>query len=286
MADPVDTAPTTSYSDPIYDRLEAIGGRVRRARWVIIAAIVIAVIGGLFLRAQLQHRPDAISAVAFVTAQNEADETAQRKAYSDLAADDKATAFFRARAALELVELDLAAGNADSAAIWLAQAVTQAKGVDDTQLALAVRLGQASVAEDAGKLEEALADYDAVERNGMVASPTHGLVGALGAARIEMAQNKPEAAVARLEPHIERTEAELDQVVSIIRLLYWDAKRAVMGPPVTVPDPNAPAKVDVAPAVEAPPAIKPDDGQPAAVAAEGEPAAEPVAEPAAEPAAE
>lgn len=282
MADPVDTNPTTSYSDPIYDRLEALGGRVRRARWVIIAAIVIAVVGGLILRAKLQHRPDAISAVAFVTAQNAEDETAQRKAYGDLVADDHATPFFRARAALELVELDLAAGKSDSAATWLAQAVTQAKGVDDTQLALAVRLGQASVAEDAGKLDEALADYDAVEQNGMVASPTHGLVGALGAARIEMAQKNPAAAVTRLEPHIERTEAELDQIVSVIRLLYWEAKREVMGPPVTVVDPNAPAKVDVTPAPDAPSAIVPIESDPAAVAPADEPAAEPAAKPAAE----
>lgn len=273
MADPVDTAPTTSYSDPIYDRLEALSNRIRRAKWIIIIAIIVAVVGGVVLRSTLQNRPEARSAVAFVSAQQERDDAQRRTALAAVADDDKATAFFRARAALELVQLELADGKADAAATWVSKATHLAADVDDDQLGLAVRSAQAAVAEDAGQLEEALALYDSVASSGLVASPTHGLVAVLGAARIELAQGKAEAAIERLEPHIERIEPELDQILSIVRLLYWQAKRAVAGAPAVVADPNAPAE----PAAPAAPVPTPETGEATAVgeaAAEAAPAAE------------
>ena len=91
MAD-LDTAPTTSYSDPIYDRLEQVAQRIRRLKWLILGLIVVSICLGLWMRAVLKRNPDAVSAVAYVEAL-EAPEGDKRTSHLQaLLANDKATA--------------------------------------------------------------------------------------------------------------------------------------------------------------------------------------------------
>src|SRR4051812_25624292 len=98
MAEPtIDSAPTTSYSDPIYDRLEMLSNRVRRARWLIIAAIVVAVFLGLGLRALLNNHPEAASAEAFIKAREEEGSERQQAALKAIVDNAKITPFFRAK---------------------------------------------------------------------------------------------------------------------------------------------------------------------------------------------
>lgn len=275
MADPLDST-TTSYSDPIYDRLEALSQRIRRFKWAVIGAIVLAVVIGIAVKQFLNDRPMARSAVAFVKAEGEAEPAAQRSAFEAIVADAKATAFFRARAAVEIAQTLVAEGKAAEAKTWVDQAKGFASEAKDDQLDLAVRLLEAAVAEDAGDYEAALTAYAAVERNGVIPFPAHGLVGALGAARVEVVQGKPADALARLEPYLERIDAEYDAVLTDIRLLYWQAKRSVDGEPQTVADPAAPPAEPVQATEGAPAsAAEPAPAAEATPAAEANPAPEP-----------
>lgn len=264
MADPLDTT-TTSYSDPIYDRLEALSQRIRRFKWAVIGAIVLAVVLGIVVKRILNDRPMARSAVAFVTAEGETDPQAKRTALEAIVADATATSFFRARAAIEIAQTLVAEGKAAEAKTWVDQAGGFTREAANDQLDLAVRLLEAAVAEDTGDYEAALTAYATVERNGVVAFPAHGLVGALGAARVEVVQGRPADALTRLEPYLDRIDAEYDAVLTDIRLLYWQARRSVDGEPQTIADPMAPA-----PAPEAAPAPATETSAPAEAAPAGE----------------
>lgn len=270
MADPtVDTAPTTSYSDPIYDRLEALSHRVRRARWAIIAAIVAAVALGLGLRAYFNHRPEASSAVAFIKANDEADAGKRSAALQALVGDEAATPFFRAKAALELCQEALTAGKPADAKGWAAKASAAAAQAQDDELSLAARLSEAAVAEDAGELDAAFAHYEAVQGKAGSKFVNHYLLAVYGAARIEKGQGKAKAALERLDPVVTRSDDAARPLLPLLQSLYWACKREVDGGPTTTAAPVKPAD----PAAALLPATIPSV-QPAAPAAPAQPVVE------------
>jgi len=255
MADPtLDTAPTTSYSDPIYDRLEALSHRVRRARWVIVAAIIVAVALGLGLRAYFNHRPEATSAVAYIKARDAAKPDERTNALKALADDAATTPFFRAKAAIELCQDAITAGNAADAKSWASKASAAAALANDPEMSLAARLSEGAVAEDAGELDTALAHYDAVQAKAGAKYVNHFLLAVYGAARIEKAQNNAKAALERLEPVVTRGDDAAKPLLPLLQSLYWACKREVEGGPTTT---AAPPKAEAAPTSLLPPNMPP-----------------------------
>lgn len=255
MADPtVDTAPTTSYSDPIYDRLEILSNRVRRARWVIVAAIIAAVVLGLGLRAYLNNRPEASSAVAYIKARDAAKPEERTAALKALAENAATTPFFRAKAAMELCQEAITAGNAADAKTWSGKTSTAAALANDPELSLAARLSEGAVAEDAGELDAALVHYEAVQTKAGAKYVSHFLLAVYGAARIEKAQKKPKAALERLEPVVSRGDDAAKALLPLLQSLYWSCKREVDGGPTTT---AAPAKSEAAPKSLLPPNMPP-----------------------------
>lgn len=231
MAD--DNAPTTSYSDPIYDRLEVIASRVRRAKWIIIGFLLVCLVAGLVVRKVVGSNPHGASAAAFISAQDERDPDKRRAALNALAADEKATPFFRARAALELIQLALDEGRLDDGRSHLARARTLAGEAKSPELDLSVRLGAAAVAEDAGELDSALGDYESVERQS-ARFPVHGMTALLGQARILARQEKHAEIIQRLEPALTRTDEAAVALREVVQVAYWRAKRAIEGAPATI----------------------------------------------------
>jgi len=272
MAD-LDTATTTSYSDPIYDRLEMVAQRIRRLRWLIVGILFLCIAGGLVLRAMLKHNPASASAVAYAEALA-APEAERSGKLTSLFANDKATAYYRARCALDLAQIALFAAKVDEAKELVAKAKGFADQANNDELSLIVRLGQAAVAEDAKDLDAALADYERVEDAAGAKFAAHYLTAVLGAARVHQAQGKHKEVIERLEPVLTRSDEAAKSLMPLMKVIYWTSKLAVDGGPREAPKPAA-AAVEVPAAAPAPA----DDG--AAPAAPAADAAAPAPAPAA-----
>ena len=253
MAD-LDTAPTTSYSDPIYDRLEQVAQRIRRLKWLIIGVLLACIVLGLWLRATLKNNPGATSAVAYAEAREQADDAERSKRLDALLKDEKTTPYFKARAALDLAQVALLAAKVDEARNLVAQAKGFASGAGQPELDLIVRLGEGAVAEDAKDLDAALAAYDQVAGSAGAKFAVHYLTAAIGAARVEQKQGKHAEVIQRLEPVLTRTDDVSKQLMPLAKAIYWESKRAVDGAPKEVPASAdaaaggaAPAPADAAP---------------------------------------
>ncbi len=267
MAEQIDTAPTTSYSDPIYDRLERAAQSVRR-RWYLVALfLVLCLAGGLVLRWWQSRNPEAASAVAFVRARGE-EATKRDEALRKVATAEATTPAFRARAWQEVAQIALLDGKIDAARDAIAKAKDEAAKTKSDELILAVRLSQGAVAEDAGQLDEAFTHYDDVRSHGQK-FPAQYVPAVLGVGRVLAAQHKPAEAMTALEDVMSRTDDGVEGLVSLARSLYWRCKREAEGAPVTVPKVEAvktvsaavdgaipaPAPADAAPAPTPAPAV-------------------------------
>ena len=242
MAD-LDTAPTTSYSDPIYDRLEQVAHRIRRLKWLILGLIMVFICLGLWLRAVLKRNPDAVSAVAYVEAL-EAPEGDKRTSHLQaLLANDKATPFFRARAALDLAQVALLASKIDEAKGLVEKAKGFAVEAKSPELALIVSLAQGAVAEDGKDYDTALAAYEKVVRDAGAKFVVHFLTAAIGAARVEQMQGKHAEVIHRLDPVLTRTDEMSKQLMPLAKVIYWESKRSLEGGPKEAPKPAAAAPV-------------------------------------------
>lgn len=245
MAD-LDTAPTTSYSDPIYDRLEQVAQRIRRLKWLILGVILASIAIGVWVRANLKHNPGSASAVAYAEARELGDETQRKARLESLLGQEKTTPFFRARAALDLAQMALFAANVDEARRLVEQAKGHAAGAESPELELIVGLGEAAVAEDAKELDAALAAYEKVAAAAGARFPVHALTAAIGAARVEQQQGKHTAVLERLGAVLERTDEVSQQLMPLAKAIHWESQRASQGGPKEAPKPAADATAPAA----------------------------------------
>jgi len=173
----------TSYSDPIYDRLETVVREFGR-RWlliVIIAALTVALV--ITLQQMEQQTPQAASAHAFSEAQEEGVE-----ALSALVDNAGATAEFRGRAAIEAAALRLQDGNVEAARAVLERARPLVEEADRRGLELDLLLSEAAVHEAADELDEAIAAYRRADQRAGQQRPVHSVSATLGVARCQIAQ--------------------------------------------------------------------------------------------------
>ncbi|MHC5068732.1 MAG: hypothetical protein ACYTF0_09115 [Planctomycetota bacterium] len=193
-------APTeTSYSDPIYDRLEGLLHTIGRRWWALALVAIITCAVVLSVEQQSEQSPLAAGAVAVRQA------GADRSALIAIADDPTIANEFRARAALNAATLSANDGALDEAGELLSQAAGLA--TDNSTLALTVELSVAALAEERGQWQEANDAYHAVlsransnEQRGL------NLTASLGAARTSLAlaeasKDASAAAELRAEAH-------------------------------------------------------------------------------------
>ena len=266
MAD--DLGPTTSYSDPFYDRLDAFARFLKRSWPLAVLVLALAIAGVMALNWTLQRHPEAGSATRFVSAREVEDPVKREAAFAALGADAEVTPAFRARALIEQVQLLLEKQDTATAATVSAKAVELAAQGQDPEVQLAAKLTRAAVHAQAGELDQAATAYGEAKRAAGAKFPVAQLEGSLGLARVLEKQGKLDDAIAELEPLTARSDAGAEQLLGLARVAYWDLKRRV-------------AEGAAKPAPEAPAAAAPE--APAAVAAPA-PAAEAAPVPAAAPA--
>lgn len=255
MADELGT--TTSYSDPFYDRLEALANVLKRS-WPLVLLVVILAVAGVFaLTWALQRHPQAGSAARFINARDEPDAVKRVAAYQALIGDAGVTEAFRARAGIEVVNDLLTKGDTASAAPVAAKASVDAAASGDVEIQLAAKLTVAAVHQQANELDQAATAYVDAKRVAGVKYPASRFTAELGLAQVLIAQGKREEALAVLDPVIVRNDSGAETLQYIAKALYWDLKRtlaeAAAAPAAVAPAvPAAAPEVPAAPVVPAP----------------------------------
>lgn len=171
----------SSYSDPLYDRLESVLHAVGRRWWALVAVILIAAGTTVVVKRMSQRSPEAASAHAYLQARDEGSQ-----ALIALIDDEAVLAEFRARAAIEAVAQLLAEDDVARAREVVDRAEPLARAAGQRELVLDVGLSRAAVLEQDGDREAALAAYGtALADSGGL--PAHNITAALGSARTRLA---------------------------------------------------------------------------------------------------
>lgn len=273
-----DDAPISSYSDPLYDRLDAMARQVKRMWWIFALGLAVVVTTSIAIRLWFNREPAALGAALAIAARDASDDKRADawKALADGAGNDPG---FRAAACIELAQIHLSAGDAIKARERANQAEALAREAKDDDLRLAALLSLAAIAADGNDFTGALDQYEKCSRSAGATYQARRMAAELGAARCLEKLGRIDDALQRLEPLTTRSDSGAGQLIDLATATYWRLKR-LQATPKTEAKPAEPAKVEAKPAAEAKPA------EPAKV--EAKPAAEPVpakveAKPAAEP---
>jgi hypothetical protein len=232
MADIPDQGPASSYSDPIYDRLEPVYEFMRKRVGMFLLAILFVIVLAVIVHLWVSNRPDAASAAAYAAADRERDKDARTNAFKALAADGTATDYYRARAGIELTQIALEANdpNNPTAAMSAAkEALARAGHVTDPDLLSAARMSVAACEDAGGDFEGALKDYDAAATTAGAKLRANHLQAVVGAANALIALKRPDEAISRLEPLLANTDKGAEQLMDAVRTLYWTLKRNQAG---------------------------------------------------------
>jgi len=224
MAD--DDAPLSSYSDPLYDRLDAISRQIRRLWWLFALVILIIAMSAIALRMYLQREPTALGGALAVRAMQEPDDVKREAAWTELADGAKQDLAFRAAACIELSQLHLGRGDAIKARERAQQAENLAREAKDDDLVLAAGLSRAAATLDAGDAGAALELYEKAVRGAGAKHPARKIAAEIGAAVCLDKQGKSAEAITRLEPLTSRTDRGAEQLVQVATAMYWRLKRA------------------------------------------------------------
>ena len=222
-----DLGPSTSYSDPFYDRLDAFAQEIKRRWWIVALVIVVTIIAVMTTHQMMETRPEAGSAARYLAARNGQDQAATSAALAKLMEDTTNTPFFRARAAIDVVQSRLDAGDTAGAKVAGELAVAQANLAKDAELQLAATLTLAAAKHQGGDLDGALADYAKSERAAGAKYTVHQFEAIIGQARVLAAQGKKADAIQALEPLQTRTDAGAEELLKIAKVSYWNLKREV-----------------------------------------------------------
>jgi hypothetical protein len=253
------SGPSTSYSDPIYDRLESLSQRLTRRIGLVLLALVVIISIAVLLRAYLDRNPEAEFAGLLLKAERESDHDAQTKALQALLANEQSPPFFRARAGIELAQDALLRGALSEAKDDAARALDLAQKSDLPDVLLAAQLSRAAVQEQSGDAAAARDGYVQVEHAAGARYPDRFITAVMGESHCLVLMGKPQDAADALEQIIDRNDEGATALLDDARIQYWDLKRA-LAKPTAAPAPAAARTATMPPAA-------PSHGAPAAPAA-------------------
>ena len=263
--------PTTSYSDPIYDRLETVAQRITKRLGLILFALLVIIVAAVITHSSLRNTPVAASASHFMNAMitrhsvNQAEDPVSRaskleeaaKAFAAVAADESVTPYYRARAYIEITQIALDRSITKDAKDAVEKARSLAAQAADPDLDLAIGLSEAAVFFQDGKFAEAETRYRNIERAAGSKYPDRQIAAILGAAQSIAALGNIDDAIVKLESVINRSDTNATMLVRVAKSEYWALKRRKIAPPVTTsPTPAIGAVTDssAVPAASAQPA--------------------------------
>lgn len=240
---------TTSYSDPIYDRLETGWQRIRR-RWPLaVAALVVLVTGALVFRSFSLSNPKAADALDLLHAMRQ-DPVERKRELRAFAEDPKRLPYYRARAWIEISQGAIEDGKVDEALAASEEAMKLAALSEDDELPLDARLSKAAALEDAAKHTEAESLYaEVAQQAGNL--PTQRLLAQIGQARAMQAQGDKRLAesLTLLDQVLLTTGDGSEALLDSARMMYWLGKRkqdnAVDAAPVEPRKPPTPNAADL-----------------------------------------
>ena len=217
-----DLPPNTasSYSDPIYDRLEGANSWLGR-NWLIVVAAAIAIIAGaLYWRSASNHTPYADDARRLYVADRESLEQGATPLLAVMN-DETIDATLRAEAGLRAAAILQDGNNRAEAKSALSTALGLA-GTDQS-LRLSIILSQAAVAEDEQQYDAAISSYREAQTLITTTPNTGGLdfLAGLGIARSLLAQDDPakrDEAIAVLERLANNNEPGTDSFQRMVSL--------------------------------------------------------------------
>jgi hypothetical protein len=263
-------SPTTSYSDPIYDRLEAVAQRIARRIGLIILALIVVVAVAVFSHQTMKNSPIAASANQFLTALSSKQDAEQsrdpgaraglidtaQKALTAVANDESVTPYYRTRANLELVQIALDRSQLSDASSAVAKAKEWASKSNNQDLSLAVGLSEAAVALQKGEFDAAEKQYLSVASSAGQQFPDRQMAGAIGAAKAMELQGRIDDAIAKLETLINSNDTNAKMLVDLAKNEYWTLKRR-KATPASVPTAPTASATPVAPVSETPAPVAP-----------------------------
>ena len=230
-----DSTTSSSYSDPIYDRLDILAQAVRHRWYIYVTALLLIIFVALLIRREINNRPDQVSAAAFSRAFDGKDEPESLGRFKALAEDAKADPYSRAPAWIEVTQYRLNADDANAAKIAAQNAVTQASATHDTEIKALSRLSLAAAEYQLGDFADALNDYSSLAGSLGAREAALDLEANLGKARTLQSQGKLSDAAATLEPLLTRQDAGAEKQLDVARVLYWSIKRAMQPLPAIAP---------------------------------------------------
>lgn len=255
--------PDTSYSDPIYDRLEIIMDILAK-RWLLVVILFgLSAVSGLLIQQARLASPAAGSAQRFIKAQG--DESALVALTTDT---EEVNAEFRAQACLALVQMALDREASEEALTYAEQGLALISAEEHAHLRRALQLAQAAALRESGERTQALDVLVAVERTA-IDDDAQRLEAQINQATIhaELAQLKPdeaaeheEQALAILEPLRGASDRQARSLTDLARFLYFDIKRRQTQPAPAAESPAAESPAEALPAVDTPAEdVVPDD---------------------------
>lgn len=261
---------TTSYSDPFYDRLEALAQRITKRLWLVVIALVVVVVVAVVTHAAMRDTPIAASAGQFLdaaTKRMEAERAREpgekaaklaeaEKAFVAVVGNETVTPYYRARAGIEITQLELDRGAINEAKASIAKARLLATTAKDPDLDLAIGLSEAAVLFQAGEFAAAETRYLNVESGASgLTHPDRQIAATIGAAQAMVALGRIDDAIAKLEGLANRTDNNATMLLSVAKNEYWALKRRKATPPAALIAPEAPATPAPAAPVAAPAVI-------------------------------
>ncbi|MFW5859262.1 MAG: hypothetical protein ACOCYP_04505 [Planctomycetota bacterium] len=202
----------SSYSDPVYDRLEQVAHGLGRTWWLYVVAAVLAVVIALAMRSFFDLSPSAEAYRLLRNATDEGDDALA--AFVDNA---ELPAEYRVHAALQAAQTELMAGRTAAAGELLEQAAALAgQSEHRTQvLELTTGLSRAAMLEDAGQSEEAMGIYEDVELRAGRDNPIQAILAGVGAVRCREAQAQAKAEAAGASADVDEREAAIAEARSL-----------------------------------------------------------------------
>jgi tetratricopeptide (TPR) repeat protein len=258
MASELPPGVDSSYSDPIFDRLEIVNSWLARNWKLVVVAVVVVIAAALFIRSQGQHTPLADDARQLFTADRDSAINNPQPLLAVLN-DSSIDAIIRAEAGLRAAALQQEDGKHSEAYATLLKASEAAP--NDDALQISIQLSQGALAEDQQQFDAAIQAYQQAQTRIATTPNTSGLnfVAGLGIARANLAKASTAeadeaatlraAAVTALESLSSNTEAgtEAFQRMVALKLARLEATQAASPP------------VEAEPTAEAAPADAPNE---------------------------